>query len=91
MMQEMRAPNRRSSEPFAKDSDERRFGARISCIMAPSLANPRGKIAKIVPFDNAQGSARQPDRDFHVLPGAALEARSNCLRLVCNEYTLKNQ
>ena len=32
MMQEMRGP------------DEHRFGARISCIMAPSLANPRGKL-----------------------------------------------
>ena len=44
MMQEMRAPNRCSSGPLFKGPDEHWFGARISCIMAPSLANPRGKL-----------------------------------------------
>ena len=44
MMQEMRAPNQCSSGPLNKGPNEHRFGARISCIMAPSLANPRGKL-----------------------------------------------
>ena len=44
MMQEMRAPNRCSSGPLFKGPDEHRFGARISCIMALSVANPRGKL-----------------------------------------------
>ena len=31
---------------LAKGPDEHRFGARISCIAAPSLANPRGKLPR---------------------------------------------
>ena len=70
MMQEMRAPNRCSSGPLNKGPDEHRFGARISCIMAPSLANPRGKLS-LYEFCLPENSKRIPSPEllFKLTPG----------------------